>query len=41
MSPCNYFDFHNVEDIDDYNESLWENMEVDIARPVDIQEVDD
>ena len=36
-----YFDFPNVEDVDGNNESLWENMEVEIANPIEIQEGDD
>ena len=36
MSPGNYFDFPNVADIDDYDESWWEYMEVEITIPIDI-----
>jgi len=36
-----YFDFPNVEDVDGNAESLWENMKVKIANPIEIQEGDD
>ena len=40
-NPRYYFDFPNVEDVDGNAESLWENMKVKIANPIEIQEGDD
>ena len=41
MNPRYYFDFPNVDDVDGCNESIWENMDVEITNPIEIQEGDD
>jgi len=38
MNPRNYFDFPNVEDIDDCDGSMWDNLEVETTNPIQIQE---
>ena len=37
-NPRYYFDFPNADDVDGYNESIWENMEIEITYPIEIQE---
>ena len=41
MNPCNYFDFPNVEDMDDCDGSTWDNLDVETTNPIQIQEGDD
>ncbi|KAJ8445775.1 hypothetical protein Cgig2_000955 [Carnegiea gigantea] len=41
MNPRYYFDFSNIDDVDGCNALLWENMEVEITNPMEIQEGDD
>jgi len=41
MNPCNYFDFPNVEDMDDCDGSTWDNLDVETTNPKQIQEGDD
>jgi len=41
MNPCYYFDFPNADNVDGCNESIWENMDIEITNPIEIQEGDD
>ncbi|KAJ8436288.1 hypothetical protein Cgig2_023339 [Carnegiea gigantea] len=41
INPCNYFDFLNIKDVDNMDESLWENVDNEPQRRMVQEEVDE